>query len=86
MKLIEKRNCDTEQIQKFDSHVTTTIYLFKITDTNGCRGRVEEVGCRGVATPAIETVTTRNSVTETADFDVRRPDAIRPVTRGIRDN
>lgn len=46
-------------------------------------------GCRdvaSVATAAIETVTTRNSVTAAADFDVRRPDAIRPVTRGIRDN
>lgn len=39
-------------------------------------------------TPAIETVTTRNSVTvaATADFDVQRLDAIRRVTRGIRDN
>lgn len=43
-------------------------------------------GSRNVATAAIETVTTRNSVTAAADFDVRRPDAIRPVTRGIRDN
>lgn len=45
----------------------------------------ESWGCWGVTTPAIETVTTRNSVTAAADFDVWRPNAIRPVTRGIRD-
>lgn len=65
------------------------IHLFgKITNVHTYTIAMDESGesCRGVATPAIETVTTRNSVTAAADFDVWRPDAIRPVTRGIRDN